>query len=162
MRWRERVSCCSSPPSGALLASFVGTLLAATLFYSPPRTPLWSPVNLLVSAHLSVGPALVSTYVPSFQPSPCLALTSVFPVCSSSFRPLIATSGESLCPAHLACAPSASNLTLTFPALASFPVKRPSADSSSAHTTWVAAAGPALIPAKDYCNVLGQSPVMLK
>ncbi|EPY74411.1 hypothetical protein CB1_002050002 [Camelus ferus] len=42
-----------------------------------------------------------------------------------------------------------------FPSSGSFPSKGPSADSSSAHTTWAAASELALIPAIDYCNVLG-------
>ena len=114
-------------------------------------------------------PAVVSCESPGFLPtclqaqlwlqwlclpswlSPCLALTSVCQVCSSStltsnFRETLYQPIWLVHPLPPTCS--------DFPSPGFRPSKGPSADSSSAHTSWIAASGLAPIPAIDYCNVL--------
>lgn len=132
----------------------VGTLLTTSPLYSSAPLLLWSPVNLLVSVPTCLQAQLWLQWLclPSWL-SPCLALTSVCQVCSSSS--LTTNFRESLYqPIWLVhpLPPTCSD----FPSPGFRPSKGPSADSSSAHTSWIAASGLAPIPAIDYCNVLGR------
>lgn len=122
---QQRVSCRSSPASGALLAVLLHPHHQP--LYPPLPLLLWSPVNLLgfLKLSLSTGPALVAMTVPSF-PGYFHALLwfSVCQVCSSSTltKKLL---GVSTNPSGL-CTPLPPAWLLTsFPALASGPSKVP-------------------------------------
>lgn len=122
---QKRVSGCFSPPSGILLANSACTLLTTSTLYSSPPLPQRSPVNLLVSACLSASPALalntgLCLVISTPCSDPCMSSLFIQPQNLDQQLPR-----EPLCPAQLACAPSASSLTLAIPVLASFPEKDP-------------------------------------
>lgn len=151
----------------SLLSCFwcaVAVLLAPYWPPAPSTPPLPSCCGLLwicwFPACLSTGPALDAMTVPSFLviSMPCsdqcvssLLIQHLDQVTSGSLY----TNPSGLC--TLCLQPDSD-----FPSPGFRPSKGPSADSSSAHTSWIAASGLAAIPAIDYCNVLGRSPVMLK
>lgn len=138
----------------------VGTLLTTSPLYSSAPLLLCCPVNLLVSCLPVCGPSFGCNDC-AFLPGYLHAL--LWPVCVKSAHPApwpvtsgsLSTNPSGLC--TLCLQPDSD-----FPSPGFHPSKGPSADSSSAHTSWIAASGLAAIPAIDYCNVLGRSPVMLK